>query len=395
MSSSGATQPQAQQTRFGLGWAPMARPASTRSRSPVFPRPRRRSACWPRSRRSGARVGRGGPVAVRFSVHLPTCTEGLVNPVPFATPDDFVRLAQAAERLGFDGVWGNDHITAAPYVRTRWNDPPNFYEVLITLAVVGAHTQRVHLGTAVIVLPLRDPVLLAKQVATLDHLTGGRVILGVGLGAYREEFVAQWPRRADVRRGEMLDESLAALRLLFGERVASFAGRHIAFERIELAPKPRQRPLPIYVGGHNEQAIVRAARFGQGWLPGWRPFPEVRERTALLRRLTAEAGRDPKDVEAAVQFTVMLGRTPEEASTRYRKTGMVQHRRSLAHTGRDPALAEANNLIGSPASVLDKVAWLAAAGVDHLCALQFPHGSVAEMLDQMEWFAREVMGRSR
>jgi probable F420-dependent oxidoreductase len=332
---------------------------------------------------------------VRFSVQLPTCTEGLVNPVPFATPADFIRLAQAAERLGFDGVWGNDHITAAPYVRAKWRDPPNFYEVLVTLATVGAHTQRIHLGTAVIVLPLRDPVLLAKQIATLDHFTGGRVILGVGLGAYREEFLAQWPRRASARRGEMLDESLEALRLLFTEREASFAGNHIAFEQVELAPKPRQRPFPIYIGGHNEQAITRAARVGQGWLPGWRPFEEVRERTALLRRLTAAAGRDPKDVEAAVQFTVMLGRTPEEASARYRKTGMGQHRQSLAHTGRDPALAEAHNLIGTPATVLDKLAWLAAAGVDHVCALQFPHESVSEMLDQMEWFGRDVIGGFR
>ena len=315
-----------------------------------------------------------------------------MNPVPFATPADFIRLAQAAERLGFDGVWGNDHITAAPYVRAKWSDPPNFYEVLVTLATVGAHTQRVHLGTAVIVLPLRDPVLLAKQVATLDHFTGGRVILGVGIGAYLEEFLAQWPRRAGAQRGELLDEGLEALRLLFTEREASFTGRHIAFEKVELAPKPRQRPLPIYVGGHNEQAVARAARLGQGWVPGWRPFGEVRARTALLRRLTAEAGRDPKAVEAAVQFTVMLGRTPEEASARYRKTGMVQHRQSLAHTGRDPALAEANNLIGSPASVVDKLAWLAAAGVDHVCALQFPHESVAEMLEQMEWFGREVIG---
>ncbi len=246
-----------------------------------------------------------------------------------------------------------------------------------------------------IVLPLRDPVLLAKQVATLDHFTGGRVVLGVGLGAYREEFLAQWPRRASVRRGDLLDEGLEALRLLFTEREASFAGRHVAFDKVELAPKPRQRPLPIYVGGHNEQAVARAARLGQGWLPGWRPFEEVRGRTALLRRLTAEAGRDPKDVEAAVQFTVMLGRTPEEASARYRQTGMVRHRQSLAHTGRDPALAEANNLIGSPAKVVDKLAWLAAAGVDHVCALQFPHESVAEMLDQMEWFARDVIGGVR
>jgi probable F420-dependent oxidoreductase len=337
---------------------------------------------------------------MRVSVQLPTCTEGLVNPIPFATaPADFVRLAQAAERLGYDGVWGNDHVTAAPYVREHWSEPPNFYEVLVTLATIGAHTSRVHLGTAVIVLPLRDPVLLARQVATLDRMTGGRVILGVGIGAYREEFLAQWPRRRAVRRGDLFDEGLAALRQLFTEREASYVGAHVAFEGVELAPKPVQRPLPIYIGGHNEAAVARAARLGQGWLPGWRPFDEIAARTALLRRLTAEAGRDPKEVEAAVQLTVVLGRTPEEAAARYRKTGMVQHRRSLAHSGRDPALAESNNLIGSPASLLDTLAFLAAAGVDHLCALQFPHDSVTEMQEQMEWFARDVVhvftGRNR
>lgn len=328
---------------------------------------------------------------MRFSIQLPTCTEGLVNPIPFARPEDFVRLAQAAERLGYHAVWGNDHVTAAPYVRTKWSEPPNFYEVLITLAVVGAHTTRVRLGTAVLVLPLRDPVLLAKQVATLDRLSGGRVVLALGLGAYREEFEAHWPRRAGARRGELLDEGLAALRLLLTERTASHAGTHYAFEKLELHPKPMQRPLPIYIGGHNEAAVARAARLGQGWLPGWRPLDEIKQRTALLRRLTAEAGRDPGEVEAAVQFTLHLGRTHEEAAARYRATGMVQHRRSLAHSGRDPALAEANNLIGSPRSVAEKVAFLREAGVDHLCALQFPHDSVTEMLEQMEWFAGDVM----
>ncbi len=328
---------------------------------------------------------------MRFSVQLPTCTEGLVNPIPFARPEDFVRLAQAAERLGYDAVWGNDHITAAPYVRTKWSEPPNFYEVLMTLATVGAHTRRVRLGTAVLVLPLRDPVLLAKQVATLDQLTGGRVVLAVGIGAYREEFEAHWPRRAAARRGDLLDEGLIALRRLLTEREATHAGVHYAFEKVELWPKPVQRPFPVYIGGHNEAAVARAARLGQGWLPGWRPFDEIRQRTALLRRLTAAAGRDPREVEAAVQFTLVIGRTPEEAAARYRATGMVQHRKSLAHSGRDPALAEANNLIGSPESLGEKLAFLQAAGVDHVCALQFPHDSVGEMLEQMEWFAREVM----
>ncbi len=332
---------------------------------------------------------------MKFSIQLPTCTEGLVNPIPFIEPEKFITVAQEAERLGYDAVWGNDHITPAPYVKKKWPDPPNFFEVLITLATVGAHTSRIRLGTALLVLPLRDPVLLAKQVSTLDQFTGGRLILGVGIGAYREEFDAQWPMKRKERRGELFDEGLAALRCLLTEREASFRGRHIAFEGIALSPKPRQQPFPIYVGGHNEAAVVRAARFGQGWLPGWRPFDQVKERVQLLRRLTSEAGRDPAEVEAAVQFTIYLARTREEARSRYRQTGMVQHRVSLAHTGRDPALAEENNLIGSPDSVMEQLEFLRRAGVDHVCALQFPSDSGTEMLEQMQWLAEDVMAPFR
>ncbi|MFQ5691849.1 MAG: LLM class flavin-dependent oxidoreductase [Nitrospinota bacterium] len=332
---------------------------------------------------------------MKFSVQLPTCTEGLVNPIPFARPEDFISLAREAERLGYDAVWGNDHVTPVPYVRQKYPDPPNFYEVLITLAAVGARTERIRLGTAVLVMPVRDPVLVARQAATLDRLTGGRLILGIGIGAYREEFLANRPRLGAARRGDLLDEGLAALRVLLTERDASFEGRHIAFRGIALRPKPVQDPFPIYVGGHNVEAVRRAATYGQGWLPGWRPFHEVEERVALLRRFTEEAGREPSEVEAAVQFTVYLGKTPEEAKAGYGRTGMVAHRKSLAHTGRDPALAAENNLIGSPASVLEQLAFLERAGVDHITALQFPSHTVEEMREQMEWLAEEVVAPFR
>lgn len=328
---------------------------------------------------------------MKFSIQLPTCTEGLVNPVPFMAPEEFIPMAQEAERLGYDAVWGNDHVTPASYARRKWPEPPNFYEVLMTLAAVGARTTRIRLGTAVLVLPLRDPVLLARQVSTLDRFTGGRVILGTGIGAYREEFDAQWPRRRRERRGEVLDESLAALQRLFREDDATFEGRHIAFKSIAMRPRPLQDPLPIFVGGHNEAMIRRAARLGQGWLPGWRPFEQIVERVALLRRLTEEAGREPGAVEACSQFTLCIGKTVEEARARYRRTGMVQHRASLAHTGRDPALAETHNLIGSPASILDQVAFLDKAGIDHVCALQFPSDTGAEMLEQIQWLAEAVI----
>src|SRR3990170_4962114 len=115
---------------------------------------------------------------MKFGVGIPTCTEGMMYPVPYATPDGLVKMCEAAEALGFDHVMGNDHVSTQAYVRKTFPDPPTFYEPMLAMGVV--------------VLPLRHPVSLAKQAATFDHFSGGRLILGVGVGAYREEFVAMY-----------------------------------------------------------------------------------------------------------------------------------------------------------------------------------------------------------
>lgn len=331
---------------------------------------------------------------MKFSVCLPTGFEGVMHPIPFAKPEDFVRLGQACERLGYEAAWGNDHVTPPRYVQERFpGTPPNFYEVLITLMAVAGATTRLRVGTALLVLPMREPVYLAKQIATLDQLSGGRLLLGVGLGAYREEFEAWGPRLRGVRRAEMLEEGLAALRVLLTQPRASFAGRFYAFDGIELFPKPRQRPLPLYIGGHNLEAVERAARWGQGWLPGWRPVEELRERILRLRERAAALGRDPAAIEIAPQFSVTVANTMEEAVQRYMASGVVAHRQSLAYTGRDLSRQVEANLIGSPEVILEKIDRLARIGVDHCCALMFPAETVDEMLEQMEWFAAIAMPR--
>ena len=332
---------------------------------------------------------------MKFSVNLPTCMEALVLPIPFARPEDFVRLGQPCERWGYDSAWGNDHITTQRYVRGLHTDPPNFYECFMTLATVGARTTRLRLGTSLIVLPLRDPVLLAKQAATLDQFTGGRFILGVGLGAYREEFTAWAPRQKNARRGEMVNEGLEALRALFSERHASFEAKHYAFRNVEMFPKPIQNPFPIFVGGHNLEMIERAARYGRGWLPGWHPIEEIRERAARLKDRAAALGRDPREIEIAPQFSVTVGKTREAAEARYMRSGLVAHRRSLAYTGRDLTRQVEANLVGSPDLIVEKVGRLRDAGVDHCCALMFPVDGVQEMLDQMQWFAESVVPHFR
>jgi probable F420-dependent oxidoreductase len=318
-------------------------------------------------------------------------------PIGFAQPTDLVRQAQRCETLGYDSVWGNDHITTQEYVKKLHpGSVPNFYEPIITMAAIAGATSRIGLGTALTVLPMRDPVYLAKEVLTLDRLSSGRFMLGVGLGAYREEFLAWGGERVrGARRGEMMDEGLAALRLLFTQESASFSGRYYSFCGVEMAPKSVHPKFPLFVGGHNLEAVERAARYGEGWLPGWRPIPEIAERILALKRRAAALGRDPASIEIAPQFSVTIANTLEEAQARHMASGLAAHRRSLAYTGRDLSQQLVANLVGSPEIILEKIETLADIGVHHCCALMFPVDSVAEMDEQIEWFAAAIMPHAK
>jgi probable F420-dependent oxidoreductase len=332
---------------------------------------------------------------VKFSVCLSTGFEGVMYPISFAGPQDFIAQAQLCERLGYHSVWGNDHITTQNYVRELFPDrPPNFYEPMIVLSSIATVTTRLKLGTALVVLPMRDPVYLAKQAITLDQMSGGRFILAVGLGAYREEFLS-WggARAAKARRGEMMDEGLSALKLLLTEPRCSFEGRYYSFRDIEMFPKGLAQPFPLYIGGHNLEAVERAAQYGEGWLPGWRPIAELAERIASLKARAAALGRDPARIEIAPQFSVTIDKTLEAAEARYMASGLVAHRKSLAYTGRDLGHQVVANLVGSPDVILEKIAALKEIGVDHCSALMFPAASLSEMNEQIEWFATDVMGK--
>lgn len=329
---------------------------------------------------------------MHFSICLATGFEGVMYPIPFCAPEDFATQAQLCERLCYHSVWGNDHITTQGYVREKFpGQTPNFFEPLITLAICAQATDRIMLGTALLVMPMREPVYLAKQVATLDQLSGGRFILGVGLGAYREEFSAMSHRQADTRRGDMLDEGIEAFLRLIREPSASFDGAHYGFKNIEMMPKPKQDPFPFYIGGHNLAAVERAARWGHGWLSGWRPFPELEERIRLLKRRAAEHGRADDAVEIAPQFSMLLARTDAEAEAKYMASGLVAHRLSLNYTGRNLDHQVSANLVGSPATVIEKIAKLQEMGVDHCSALMIPVDTVTEMNEQIEWFATDIM----
>jgi probable F420-dependent oxidoreductase len=328
---------------------------------------------------------------LKFGIGLPTGMEGLINPIPFFRADDFVTAAQVAERLEYDSVWGNDHYAAQEYVRQKYREPPNFYEVLTVLTAVAAVTNRVELGTCVLVLPMRDIVSVARQVATLDRFSRGRVLLGVGIGAYKEEYAAARPDLLGKNRGKILEEGLDVLTKLYRDGPTDHAGKHYRISNLHLAPRPYRDPFPILVGGHSRVALDRAVRYGSGWIPGWRPFDELREWIEALREKAAGARRDPSSLIVAPQLSCLVARTQEEAERRYMNSGMVQHRISLAYTGRDPSAALENNLVGSPDTLLEKLEKLHDYGVDHLACLTFCVESVSEYFDQLTFFAEAVM----
>jgi probable F420-dependent oxidoreductase len=333
---------------------------------------------------------------VKFSVALPTSYEGLGYPVGLVRDGStFVRLARAAEELGYDGVWANDHLVTPRFLRDTRDGVPGFYEPLLVLAQIAGATHRVRLGTAVLALPLREPLALAKQVATLDVLSGGRVTLGVGAGAYPEEFVAVHPERSAADRRATFTENLAALRQLLDEGGGSYAGRWVRFDDLELSPAPAQRPFPIYIGGHTQLAIERAARWGQGWMPGWRPIDELREWISRLRERVAEIGRPPLSVEVAPELSATIANRHEDAVRRYSDSRFAHHRRSRDPAKRDPALVTTSNLVGGTQAILERVAALADAGVDHCAAIAFPAESVDELLDQWGLFSAEILSRAR
>lgn len=331
-------------------------------------------------------------MTIRFGLGVPTATEGMMYPVPYADAAEAVHLAVEAERLGFESVWGNDHASTQQYVRQEYADPPRFWDPFSYLSFVAARTKRIRLATAVAVMPFRHPALVAKQAATLDHLSGGRMVLGVGIGAYREEYEALYPD-ASLHRGEHADEYLDALALLFAERRSSYRGRHVTFEDVESFPKPLQDPLPILSGGNSPGSRRRAARV-HGWLPACLT-PE--EYAAGLHEIADMAGGAPGvGFEAALQLVVSIGETHERAVEHFESSQVHTHLTSLGDSTMKGRLGDdlaCRNLIGTADEVSERIAEYAGAGVGTFAGLLFAADSVAETLDQMAAFSEGVIVR--
>jgi alkanesulfonate monooxygenase SsuD/methylene tetrahydromethanopterin reductase-like flavin-dependent oxidoreductase (luciferase family) len=236
--------------------------------------------------------------------------------------------------------------------------------------------------------------VLAKQLATLDQFSDGRLIVGAGIGAYREELEACFPDLAGVTRADLMRESLEALRVLLEERNATYEGAHIRFHDVEMYPKPIQQPLPIYSAGNSEGAIKRAAQIGDGWLPAGLPPERVAAAKEKLERYAREVGRDPSRIEIAPQLIVCIGANAEEARQTFERSQLYHHLVSLQQsTLKNVSIDEymTTNLVGTPEDICKQVEALDEVGVTHLCGLYFVGNTVDEMMEQVRMFGRDVL----
>jgi probable F420-dependent oxidoreductase len=228
-------------------------------------------------------------------------------------PEAVSRMARALERIGFDHIDIFDHVVMGHPIEGRPPGPYNagmpILEALMTLSHIAAVTTRVTLGTEVLVLPQREPVLVAKQVSTLDTLSGGRVRLGVGVGWQESEYEALG--ESFRTRGARMDEAIALMRAYWGEARVDFAGAHYRAVAMAMEPKPPQgRRIPVWIGGYSEAAFRRVGRLGDGWLASRvTDATDARRSIEAIRRHAEAAGRDP----ASIGLQSMVAPPPRDA----------------------------------------------------------------------------------
>ena len=267
---------------------------------------------------------------------------------PLAHPRPAVEFAQAAEAAGFESVWAVEHsVVPAGYESTYPYDPsgrmpgPDDSEIpdpLVWLSFLASATSTLKLATGVLILPQRNPMVLAKEVATIDMMSEGRMLLGVGSGWLEEEFDAIGVPFAE--RGRRTDENVAVLRALWEQDEASFEGEFHSFSNCIVSPKPVEGTIPIHVGGHTPVAARRAGRLGNGFFPAKGNHEELRDLFATARATAEEHGRDPDAIEFTTGGNGVLG------------SGALAEIEALAELGVDRVIVPSFVFWGNPAEDL-------------------------------------------
>ncbi|MEB8342626.1 LLM class F420-dependent oxidoreductase [Streptomyces endophyticus] len=301
--------------------------------------------------------------SLAYGMQLPVQSQSTVYAEPWeagAGVEDLAEIARTADRDGFDYIASCDHVAIprrlADAMSTTWYDP------VATLAFLAGVTERVRLLSHVAIVGLRHPLVSAKQYATLDHLSGGRLVLGVGAGHVQEEFEALGVDFA--RRGAVLDESVDALKAALGpEEFPVHKGELFQFEGLGQRPRPAQRRVPIWVGGSSAPAVRRAALKGDGWLPQGDPRGRLPQQIEKLRRLRAEAGIETPFTVGAITEPLYMGEPTWDVG-----------RRTLSGPGE---------------AIAESLRAYAAMGVRQI-QIRFRSRTREELTDQMAAFAAET-----
>ena len=297
---------------------------------------------------------------MQFGIWIPNCRH-------LATPEIIRRTAVRAEQLGYDSVWVSDHVVVPNANVERFGAA--IYDPLITLAVAAGATSRVRLGTTVLIVPYRNPVVTAKMVSSLDALSGGRFVLGIGAGWLEEESAMLGIPFAE--RGPMTDEYLAAMRELWTNPSPTFAGKYTQFSGLHFEPKPAQKPHPpIWVGGHGRASLRRAAEIGAAWHPINRSAAEIRSACAELKQLCQARDRSVPPA-VTLRNDVFMQRVGQTVP---------------------PPVHGGSVIAGEAAAVADQIGELRAAGVEHL-VLEFLAPDGGDLDEQMVFFAERVRPR--
>jgi probable F420-dependent oxidoreductase len=320
------------------------------------------------------------------SLFLPNIHEGRFIPMGALGPDHMFRLAERAEALGYDGLWIGEFMESQADVTAQFKDPaPSYYAPLTLLAMLAARTSRVRLITGVLVLPYHDPLILAREIATLDVLSGGRVTVGTGLGGAVESYRRTRKLHGPLNRAAIMEEAVRAMRLLWEERRASFAGDYFEFHDVETLPKPLQRPLPIVMAGGAEAVVERVGRLANGWIDTYLLPDSMRAHLERLYASARQAGRGGARFEIMRSFFCSIAST-DEAAQRQRQESVPGGR----PTGRPNDGEREFLLVGSPETIVRQLRRYAGVGITEF-NVAFYHRTVDTALAQIELFAKEVI----
>jgi probable F420-dependent oxidoreductase len=301
---------------------------------------------------------------MRFGFHA-------INLGPLATLESVRQIVAACERHKIDSLWTGDHIINAAQISSTYPYSPtgkfplapeeSILEPLAFMGFVAGQTSTIRIGVSVLIVPYRNPVVTARAISTLDFLSAGRIIVGVGSGWMKEEFDALGVPFAE--RGAQTDEFIRIFKAIWTNPRPQFAGKYYQFSGITAYPQPTQRPHPpIWVGGNSKRAMRRALELGDGWQPGWSRPDQLAQELQDFRRVAERVGRDPKSVELSLLRPMQI---------------------------LDRGTDSRRPLIGTPEQVAEDIHAYQQLGVTHL-VFSFRTRALSEALETIERFATQV-----